>query len=1394
MESINTFVGGMNKDASNLIQNKNTYKDALNFGVGRNQGALVNYKGNELSLTIPNTSSVIEAVYNGGNFPITGASGFTINGVYKSVLRNGLTLKGFLKKLADEFNTDTVLQNLGIKVWVNNQNTGLVFTAVNQFVNITYSATADFQFTVKIPVQTDLEVIGWTTIRDTIILLTTNHNTNDFNGIGQIWKLEYNDKSDAVTNLELLYNNVCGFTKYHPMRRVIGRYEIPETQNIYFTDFHNKLRKFNTADPNGFLVDIDNLSVSSAVNLDTPILTDILQSGGSHKTGIVQYAYFLRTTGGQETVFSDLSHPIYILEGNDELDNWVTDIKGSVSVTTTKSIRGIINYPDADYNRIEVYRIYRDTITSNPIITKIKDENTPSLGPYTFTDSGSENLGTISLDELLDLKYSFTHCKELITKDNILFALNVRSDMDDLPEYDARAFRYKLDNGNYVMDINNISGANEFTITNTVPTNNQIDPKADCIIPNDDEYIYNNVGVLGGIGPNISFSFVNYPAIDDNAVNPFTDFAAQSPVAPGYRNKRRSNNTYTLDTSNRQYVNKNSFEANGPYTSGVFRGFQRGETYRFGIQFFNKEGKPYFVKWICDIKMPINQKICDIVSDSPVDYSLIYNLGVVFQVNTTLIKDKISGYSIVRVKRTDSDKTILFNGLMNHMFREANNGTLHRSDYLNGTPELFSSVEESPEPIYNNSISNDHFVLVSPEIVINKTFNYSQGDKIYLGGTLRRDHTIYYDSALTAIEDVVTFNKFYKNDNLTFTFDSGNTSAAITDCLISKPHFPSTDVLTQSVILSNGSQCYNTHVPTDSGQGAPVGNQVRFAGNSCLFLVLNNDSITRPNTLPFATTHYYVHYYRPNPNQYGGKGYENRAQNEYIACSRLVPISSANLGNSTYVTCFGGDTFVSVFDHFALFKGWGNGIDTAGSEIVRSGAVWYFPCESNYNFDVRWYTGDIQGGVGTGMNMNRVGYSSFGESTNWYSHFFGDDFVYQSIYSIENDIVKYLPKPLEFINQQDYDCRIYASNEKINGELTDSWTIWKTNRFYDLESVYGPINGAVVVRDNALVFQDRAFSQILINPTALIQGTTDLILGTGSTIQTHKYISNDTGTKHQFSLVQTDDSVYWLDILKRKFYRFNGQNQSVSDIKGLHSFFQDILKGNIRLEDNPIHQDFSGITGTYNRIRNEILYTVKDLDGKQYTEYPSVETEIVNLNNKIQVNNKFTISYDESLDAFISFLSFKPTIYINDGKRIITPNPTIPNELYIHGKDNYCEYYGTIYDSTIDIIANDKPIYTKTFDNFELLTEVLDTNNNQLEETFNTVICNTDYQQSNLITLTPNNTIKRKERTWQLFIPRSSTLDRLRDKYIKARFTYNNNNNKKLIFHLLTTIFRISSR
>lgn len=1392
MESINTFVGGMNKDASNLIQNKNTYKDALNFGVGRNQGALVNYKGNELSLTIPNTSSVIEAVYNGGNFPITGASGFTINGVYKSVLRNGLTLKGFLKKLADEFDTDTVLQNLGIKVWVNNQNTGLVFTAVNQFVNITYSATADFQFTVKIPVQTDLEVIGWTTIRDTIILLTTNHDTNDFNGIGQIWKLEYNDKSDAVTNLELLYNNVCGFTKYHPMRRVIGRYEIPETQNIYFTDFHNKLRKFNTADPNGFLVDIDNLSVSSAVNLDTPILTDILQSGGSHKTGIVQYAYFLRTTGGQETVFSDLSYPIYILEGNDKLDNWVTDIRGSVGVTTTKSIRGIINYPDADYNRIEVYRIYRDTITSNPTITKIKDENTPSLGPYTFTDSGSENLGTISLDELLDLKYSFTHCKELITKDNILFALNVRSDMDDLPEYDARAFRYKLDNGNYVMDINNISGANEFTITNTVPTNNQIDPKADCIIPNDDDYIYDNSGNVGGIGPNISFNFVNYPTNDEIIVNPFRDYSRQSIVAPGYRNKGRTDNTYTLDSSNRQYVNKNSFEANGAYTSGLLKGFQRGETYRFGIQFFNKEGKPYFVKWICDIKMPIDERICAVTSSSPFDYSTIYNLGVNFQVNTSLIEDKISGYSIVRVKRTDSDKTILFNGLMNHMFRETSNSTLHRSDLLNGTPDLLDANEDSHQPLRANVISDDHFVLVSPEIVINKTFKFQTGDKIYLGGYITRDHTTVYEPSIGTYpaENSVFFYKFYSNGGSP-KFYSNSIFSEIQDCKISQAHFPSTDVLTQSVTLSNGSQCYNTHVPTD-GSLAHTPNQVRFAGNTCLFLVLDNGE-TLPH-VPGSPAHYYVHYYRPNPNQYGGKGYENRAQNEYIACSRLIPISSANLGNSTSVTCFGGDTFVSVFDHFALFKGWGNGINITNSVISRAGAIWYFPCESSYNFDVRWYNGAIQGGVGTGMSMNRVGYNSVEETNNSYSHFFGDDFVYQLVYSVDNDIVKYLPKPLEFINQQEYDCRIYASNEKINGELTDSWTIWKTNRFYDLESVYGPINGAVVVRNNALVFQDRAFSQILINPTALIQGTTDLILGTGSTIQTHKYISNDTGTKHQFSLVQTDDSVYWLDILKRKFYRFNGQNQSVSDIKGLHSFFQDILKGNIRLEDNPIHQDFSGITGTYNRIRNEVLYTFKDLDGKQYNEYPSVETEIVNLNNKIQVNNKFTISYDESLNAFISFLSFKPTIYINDGKRIITPNPTIPNELYIHGKDNYCEYYGTIYDSTVDIIANDKPIYTKTFDNFELLTEVLDTNNNQLEETFNTVICNTDYQQSNLITLTPNNTIKRKERTWQLFIPRSSTLDRLRDKYIKARFTYNNNNNKKLIFHLLTTIFRISSR
>jgi len=81
------------------------------------------------------------------------------------------------------------------------------------------------------------------------------------------------------------------------------------------------------------------------------------------------------------------------------------------------------------------------------------------------------------------------------------------------------------------------------------------------------------------------------------------------------------------------------------------------------------------------------------------------------------------------------------------------------------------------------------------------------------------------------------------------------------------------------------------------------------------------------------------------------------------------------------------------------------------------------------------------------------------------------------------------------------------------------------------------------------------------------------------------------------------------------------------------------------------------------------------------------------------------------------------------------------------------------------------------------------------EETFDTVLCETDYQATAITPLVVNTNVKRKERAWRFAIPRNNNQsDRLRDKSMTVTFTYNNNNNNRMLLNANTTAFTHSSR
>ena len=115
-----------------------------------------------------------------------------------------------------------------------------------------------------------------------------------------------------------------------------------------------------------------------------------------------------------------------------------------------------------------------------------------------------------------------------------------------------------------------------------------------------------------------------------------------------------------------------------PYISATLKGYARGEVYRFGIVFFDKNGVPGFVNWVGDIKFPEISQYKEYTTGSDCQHHLVddgtyqttiegdakmFSMGIKFTVDISSIKDQISGYSIVRVEREEKDKTRLGMGI-----------------------------------------------------------------------------------------------------------------------------------------------------------------------------------------------------------------------------------------------------------------------------------------------------------------------------------------------------------------------------------------------------------------------------------------------------------------------------------------------------------------------------------------------------------------------------------------------------------------------------------------------------------------------------------------------------------------------------------------------------------
>lgn len=1435
--SENSFSQGMDQDTSKTKYSSEKYLDATNFRIVTDKGlsnfSLENIKGN-----IALVGGILYDLQGVDKITITGddvTQTLTINSQTGSAPFD--TTDKTIKELYTYITTDVNYTKYGTEYNVYYNETQLFIVANNTFTitvtGIGTGLTIDLNF---IPAQTNLQPIGSTSINDDIYIFSTNNTSispgkDDASSYGQIWKLVINDITNIGT-LTLIYNNKINFSTYNAIFQtgVEGRYENSSIQRIYWTDDFNKLRTLNVADPQAFALDVSLLDVIPAVDFDIPILQTIQNTGGGPiPVGGYQVAYRLTNTGGAITNFSELSNIVFVVPANEAVNTGSANFKDYIGATegttVNKEISWKIDNLDQDYERIQVVIAFRKSKYDAGTFNIIHDD--PIQGDsYSFIYDGTQPNTPITLNEFLLLTGSFTHCKTITTKDNRLIAANVRNE-DTTVDFDARAFRAKGHTNPTWNDIYLTNNGTQSLYNATTAA--ALDDTEDTI----NDYTNANAGfykpgtaILGGAGPNVSYEFYTVAIGADISNLPNFSVLDFQPAPWRKTNSRTEQESVTLNVDS--VKNDNTSETQvyptilpvlindgfkyPPYNS-LYKGYQRGEIYRFALELFDKQKNLIFTKWIGDIKFPdfwdtndnsfyedgtgtgiTDFRLSFVATKSGIAYSecFVQSLGIKFTINNLeTISDQIDGYSIVRVNRTEQDKTIVSQGYITPIIA-------YSSDFYTTNPRDGGGKDATDNPTgnYSGVYDPDSYptrkFFVTPNIIDSSLTSPNTSMNLKIKAQL---HAVNGPSYVYMTAPGLDVDPFYFLKYYTQSDPSLATANPILQSSLCGYGGSTIDAMSGDNV-HNYDSGYTHEKDKDGGGGTGDGGTTSYGMNCAAYYLRLTNSILVADNTPTGDQ-YLCNIERTLTSQYGGNTYTARAGNEYVSCSHYRPIRTTTATTNDTFELFGGDIFVNMYDSTRQAKNFGasgRGIPSREEYSIgtiptdfgahKASSIFYFAVECEANTDLRH-----------GVYHNH----SFTADTEY-----PETYSYNSIYSSENTIRKYFPKPDPFIFNNSFDNRFWISQIKINGELADSWEIFKTTDYWDVEGSYGPINSCDVLQDQVYFQQDRAFGKLLVNPRTAITSTTgtEIQVGRGNIIDSHDYISTEIGSKHQGSCLKSAFNLFFWDVRHNKIYAFNPNSplNPLSDIKGMHNWLQLNIKNGILSIDKPVYEDpsigINGVHGVYDYTNNELIYTFSQ--GFNNSGNPQT--------------TKNTLVYNERLGVYTGFYSHVPKLYITNHRKFLSTNPTsvsLYKNLYLHNYGDYGKFYDNYEYCNIEFISNKYPEETKIFDNLLIQTEVQDGDTlidtasglTPIQETFFLLEARTDYQFGQVLLNETAGTIKRRFRTWRMEIPRSDLpaanmsagfFSRMKDKYVKIKLYFLNSANKRLLFHNCITYFRIT--
>jgi hypothetical protein len=568
-----------------------------------------------------------------------------------------------------------------------------------------------------------------------------------------------------------------------------------------------------------------------------------------------------------------------------------------------------------------------------------------------------------------------------------------------------------------------------------------------------------------------------------------------------------------------------------------------------------------------------------------------------------------------------------------------------------------------------------------------------------------------------------------------------------------------------------------------------------------------------------------VDYLLPKSEVYGGFSQTALETNIFIGASPVI--SKTNLNPRV----FGGDIFVSMFTVQTKTMEFDNNFYANGKYHQDNTHTEAYPVETQLNLElaagstlrteVKYTQASLEDTFFRQETNNS--YTNYGKTNSLM-------YAYNGVYSRDNYDVTFFVEPVGGNNCsiQVNDVRAYLSNVKINGEIIDSWTKFGANNYYDIDD-YGPINKIINWKDTVHFVQDRGIGIYAINRAA-VTTTSDGVptqLGTGLGFGKHQYFSKENGSIHQWGVKTTNSGLYIFDATRRKLLVGvgGGQLTMLSEISGLHSLFQQlpetiflrkeddgdnpILGKGISIGKDPINDEviFTFLEeGNYLTLGSNTTYLVGSIiylgDGYGYvevtTQFTTGSNKLLNIgialaNSVAYTPKNVSIVYDELAQKFSSIYSATPTLWIDNGDILLSPNPTANNVIYTHNIGNYGEFYDNVEEASITLVINPQADINKILRTLEFNSIVRDDAKViDRDITITAFRIQTQVQDTGKV-LFSSGRIKRKFDKWRVKIPRdintTNQHGRLRSSHFIVTLYFDNTANKQLIMNRLMSYF-----